>query len=259
MTKIFFPYNDQPKRFSFKFLDPIRFSFHIDNFVYYWNVETDGLPLYLLNNQISPDLPIVKDILLDKINSDLCLFNEPSDTLKHILIELPKEDLHGLDENTLQSLDLLPIYDMDSLIFGNATTFYTNRIDLETDLRQFDITKFVEASNITIQLSNLNHITIGDLDPCALGDIDSILSAFHVFRDIPARLVKEVRIDQNNMLDVGVSCAIKKSDANALGMDCYISAVEQLKSLANLTLDPIEHYKQYLVNGTVPLEVEANN
>ena len=90
MTKIFFPYNDQPKQFSFKFSEPIRFPFYVNDLVYYWEVGSDGITMYLLNNKIDPDTPIVKDVLLEETGITMYLVNETADTSKHIFVEFAK-------------------------------------------------------------------------------------------------------------------------------------------------------------------------
>lgn len=277
MTKIFFPYNDQPKQFSFKFSEPIRFPFYVNDLVYYWEVGSDGITMYLLNNKIDPDTPIVKDVLLEETGITMYLVNETADTSKHILIEFAKI---GWGMDTLKLLDPLTLGEIDPFTLGEISICYANWMEIATSVAKTGVVKVIEASDAEMQLksdavlpytkdictgelhekigivglNSFGHITIGDLDPHTIGDIDAMLSTFRVFGSIPASLVKEIRITQNNSLNNNIVAPVKEFGVSATGIDYYISTTEPAESSANVALELTEHYIG-ITNGTAPLEV----
>lgn len=253
MTKIFFPYNDQPKQFSFKFSEPIRFPFYVNDLVYYWEVGSDGITMYLLNNKIDPDTPIVKDVLLEETGITMYLVNETADTSKHIFVEFAKI---GWGMDTLKLLDPLTLGEIDPFTLGEISVCYANWMEIATSVAKTGVAKVVEASNAEMKLksdavlpytkdiytgelhekigivglNSFGRLTIGDLDPHTIGDIDAMLSTFRVFGSIPASLVKEIRITQNNSLNGNIVVGSAKA------------------------LELTEHYIG-MTNGTMPLEV----
>lgn len=277
MTKIFFPYNDQPKQFSFKFSEPIRFPFYVNDLVYYWEVGSDGITMYLLNNKIDPDTPIVKDVLLEETGISMYLVNETADTSKHILIEFAKI---GWGMDTLKLLDPLTLGEIDPFTLGEISICYANWMEIATSVAKTGVVKVIEASNAEMQLksdavlpytkdiytgelhekigivglNSFGRLTIGDLDPHTIGDIDAMLSTFRVFGSIPASLVKEIRITQNNSLNNNIVAPVKEFGISATGIDYYISTTESAESSANVALELTEHYIG-ITNGTMPLEV----
>lgn len=275
MTKIFFPYNDQP----------IRFPFYINDLVYYWEVGSDGITVYLLNNKIDPDMPIVKDILLEETGISMYLDNETTDTSKHILVEFAKI---GWSMDTLGLLDPLTLGEIDLFTLGEIAVCYANWLDITASVIKAGIAKIIEASNAEMQLNSnavlpyikdiyigklyekigivglnsFNHITIndldphtiGDLDPHTIGDINAMLSISRVFGSIPASLVKEIRIIQNNLLDNNTLHPIKEFEVSASNVGCHISVDSKANSSVNVALVLTEHYIG-ITNGNVPLEV----
>lgn len=304
MTKIFFPYNDQPKRFPFKLSEPVRFPFYVNDIVYYWEVGSDGITMYLLNNKIDPDTPIVKDVLIEETGITMYLVNNAADTtvdtVKHILIEFAKI---GWGMDTLGLLDPFTLGEIDPFTLGDISICYANWMQLSTSAVETGVNKVIEISDSEMQLrsdavlpytkdiytgelhekigivglNNMGHITLGDLDPHTIGDIDAMLSTFRVFSSIPASLVKEIRITQNNSLNNNVVAPIKEFGVSATGIDYYISSVsivessmdisvdatdidccistsESAQSSANVALGLTEQYIE-MTNGTIPLEV----
>lgn len=281
MTKIFFPYNDQPKQFSFKFSEPIRFPFYVNDLVYYWEVGSDGITMYLLNNKIDPDTPIVKDVLLEETGISMYLVNETADTSKHILVEFAKI---GWGMDTLKLLDPLTLGEIDPFTLGEISICYANWMEIATSVAKAGVVKVIEASDAEMQLksdavlpytkniytgelhekigivglNSFGHITIGELDPHTIGDIDAMLSTFRVFGSIPASLVKEIRITQTNSLNNNIVAPVKEFGVNATGIDYYISATEPVGSSANVALELTEHYIG-ITNSTMPLEVTIDS
>ena len=277
MTKIFFPYNDQPKQFSFKFSEPIRFPFYVNDLVYYWEVGSDGITMYLLNNKIDPDTPIVKDVLLEETGISMYLVNETADTSKHILIEFAKI---GWGMDTLKLLDPLTLGEIDPFTLGEISICYANWMEIATSVAKTGVVKVIEASDAEMQLksdavlpytkdiytgelhekigivglNSFGRLTIGDLDPHTIADIDAMLSTFRVFSSIPASLVKEIRITQNNSLNNNIVAPVKEFGISATGIDYYISTTEPAESSANVALELTEHYIG-MTNDTMPLEV----
>lgn len=173
MTKIFFPYNDQPKKFSFVFSDPIHFPFYVNNFVYYWEVASDGVTMYLLNNQpdtpivkdvlleetgitmylgnnrIVPKTPIVKDVLLEEAGITTCLVNDAVDTSKRSLIEFAKI---GWGIDAFKLLDPLTLGTIDPFTLGDISIYYANWMNMTTSIAKPGIGKVVKVSDGEIQL-----------------------------------------------------------------------------------------------------------
>ncbi len=277
MTKIFFPYNDQPKQFSFKFSEPIRFPFYVNDLVYYWEVGADGITMYLLNNKIDPDTPIVKDVLLEETGITMYLVNETADVSKHILIEFAKI---GWGMDTLKLLDPLTLGEIDPFTLGEISICYANWMEITASVAKTGVVKVIEASDAEMQLksdavlpytkdiytgelhekigivglNSFGHITIGELDPHTIGDIDAMLSTFRVFSSIPASLVKEIRITQNNSLNNNIVAPVKEFGVSATGIGYYISTTESADSSANVALELTEHYIG-ITNGAMPLGV----
>lgn len=220
MHKIFFPYNDQPKQFSFRFSEPIRFPFYVNDLVYYWEAGTEGITLYLLNNQIDPNTPIVKDILLEETGLTMYLVNEKTNTSKHIIVEFAKI---GAGLETLGLLDPFTLGEIDPFTLGEISNCYANWMELGNSVTKPNVDKYFDASGVEMELNSnsvvsytkdvyvgelenkvgivglnsLRHAVLGDLDPHTIGDIDAMLSTFRLFDSIPASLVKEIRIKQN--------------------------------------------------------------
>lgn len=282
MTKIFFPYNDQPKKFSFKFSEPIRFPFYVNDLVYYWEVGSDGITMYLLNNQIDPETPIVKDVLLEETGITMYLVNDTADTSKHILIEFAKI---GWGMDTLRLLDPLTLGAIDPFTLGDISTCYANWMNMTTSVAKSGVVKVVEASDAEMQLrsdavlpytkdvftgelhekigivglNSLGHITLGDLDPHIIGDIDAMLSTFRVFGSIPASLVKEIKITQKNALCNNVTAPLKDFAVSASGITYEIHSNDKaVTGISNVALKEIEHYIG-VSNGSIPLEVSAED
>lgn len=304
MTKIFFPYNDQPKKFPFKLSEPVRFPFYVNDIVYYWEVGSDGITMYLLNNKIDPDTPIVKDVLIEETGITMYLVNSAADTSKHILIEFAKI---GWGMDTLGLLDPFILGEIDPFTLGDISICYANWMQFATSAVKTGANKVIEVSDSEMQLrsdtvlpytkdiytgelhekigivglNNMGHITLGDLDPHTIGDIDAMLSTFRVFSSIPASLVKEIRITQNNSLNNNIVAPVKEFGVSATGIDYYISSVgiaknsmdisvsatdidcristsESAQSSASVALELTEQYIE-MANGTVPLEVTIDD
>lgn len=282
MTKIFFPYNDQPKKFSFKFSEPIRFPFYVNDLVYYWEVGSDGITMYLLNNQIDPETPIVKDVLLEETGITMYLVNDTADTSKHILIEFAKI---GWGMDTLKLLDPLMLGTIDPFTLGDISICYANWMNMTTSVAKSGVVKVVEASDAEMQLrsdavlpytkdvytgelqekigivglNSFGHITLGDLDPHIIGDIDAMLSTFRVFGSIPASLVKEIKITQSNALYNNVTAPLKDFTASASGITYSIQSNNSaVASISNVALKEIEHYVG-ISNGVLSLEILADS
>lgn len=303
MTKIFFPYNDQPNKISFKFSEPIRFPFYVNDLVYYWEVGSDGITMYLLNNQIDPDTPIVKDVLLEETGITMYLVNEQADTSKHIFIEFAKI---GMDIDTLGLLDPFTLGEIDPFTLGQISEGYANWMEISASIVKTGVAKVIEASNAEmalksdavlpydkqiytgelhekigiVGLNSFGHLTLGDLDPHIIGDIDAMLSTFRVFDSIPASLVKEIRITQKNSLNNNTLAPVKEFETNATGINFYAYSIENMainpninseasdigyrmsidgkvNSSTNVALELTEHYIG-MTNGVITLDVTVD-
>lgn len=213
MTKIFFPYNDQPKQFSFKFPEPIRFPFYVNDLVYFWEVDAHGITLYL-HNDIAPAL---KDIELEESGISMYLYNEQTKVGKHIFLDFAKI---GLGLYTLGDLDPLTLGHIDYFTLGEISTYASDwmmlsqssvgtiaQTEVQADEAQMRLrsdtvvpynkdiyTGELEDKIGIVGMNAIRHTTLGELDSRTLQDIDSMLSAFRVFESIPASLVKEIKI-----------------------------------------------------------------
>lgn len=263
MNKIFFPYNDQPRQFSFKFSEPIRFPFYVNDLVYYWEVEPDGVTLYLLDNKINPDIPIVKDILLEETGISTYLINGTAGTSKDILAELAKI---GWNMDTLELLDDLTLGEIDRFTLGEISICYANWMEIASSVAKSGVAKIIEASDAEMKLksdavlpyikdvyldkldekigivglNSFGHITIGELDSRTVHDIDAMLSTFRIFNSIPALLVKEIRITQNNLLNNNVVVPLKDFCVPADGINCYISSGNDVDYYTSILIDSNE-------------------
>lgn len=232
MTKIFFPYNDQAKKLSFNVQDTISFPFYLNDIEFYWELGTHGVTIYLLNNQL-PNTAIIKDIFAEGAKITMHLVNEELDIRKHIFVEFAKI---GFEMATLGLLDPLTLGDIDSITLGNISESYADWINMITSVARADISQTAELSEIGMQLKSnsvlpysknvcmeelsdkigltglnkMGCVALGELDPNVLESIDAMSVAFRVFGNIPASLVKEIRIThsettiQNGILSLDI-------------------------------------------------------
>lgn len=212
MIKMFFPYNDQPKKFSFDFKEAIRFPFYVNDLVYFWEVDARGITLYLKNNTADT----IKDIRIEDAGIVVYLHGNRTQVDKHIIVDCAKIG-SGLYE--LGVLDPITIGDIDALTLGYISTYAADWMELKHSIDLYGVVHS-EASHTEMQiesdsvascsksiiiseisndfgltgLNNQKILTIGDLDPKILNDIDAMMSTFRMLDPIPAYLVKEIRI-----------------------------------------------------------------
>lgn len=274
MTKIFFPYNDQPNKISFKFPEPISFPFYVNDLVYYWEVGSDGITMYLLNNQIDQDNGVVKDILLEETGISMYLVNEQTNTSKHIFVEFAKI---GMGIDTLGILDPFTLGEIDPFTLGQISEGYANWMEITASVAKAGVAKIIEASNAKMKLdsgvvlpydkkiytgelhekigivglNSFGHLTLGNLDPHTIGDIDAMLSTFRVFDSIPASLVKEIRITQKNSLNNNILAPIKEFETNASGINFYARSVENMAINPNVNVETSDVGYRMYINGKV--------
>lgn len=279
MTKIFFPYNDQPKKFSFKFPEPIRFPFYVNDLVYWWEADSHGITMYLISDNISPDTPVLKDIMLEETGISMYLVNNVAGTSKHILIEFAKI---GWGMDTLGLLDPFTLGEIDPFTLGDISICYANWMNLSNSVVKVGIDPLVKASDVKMQLDSgavipfskdiytgelhggiglvglngMRHLTLGELDPHTIGDIDAMLSTFRVFGSIPASLVKEIRITQKNALHNNDLAPQISFGMNASGIEYFITTSKSVESISNITLGLSEHHIG-ISSGTMPLEIDS--
>lgn len=232
MAKIFFPYIDRPKEFPFLLGRQIRFPFIVEDLVYYWTFTTEGITLYLHSADISEETPILKDILLEDTGITFYLANGSAGAqatlIKAVYVEFEQI---GKGIHTLGRLDPLTLGDIDPFTLGEisnvsaswkalrnaiATTMsniITNGDNAQMHLKS-DAVVATEKAIFTGELSSFIHttgltkqrvMTLGELDPHVLEDIDMMLTTFRVFEDVPAGIVKFIGVAHRDMLKNALS------------------------------------------------------
>lgn len=227
MAKIFFPYIDRPKEFPFLMGRRIRFLFIVEDLVYYWEFTMEGATLYLHSGDISKQTPILKDILLEDTGITFYLANDSlavdTPLIQAVYIEFEQI---GKGVHTLGRLDPLTLGDIDPFTLGdisnvsanwkalrNAIVTAVSNITAEGgDLRMRLNSEAVVATEKAIftgELSSFTYMTglrkqrgmtLGELDPHVLEDIDMMLTTFRVFEDVPASVVKIINVTHRKML-----------------------------------------------------------
>lgn len=221
MAKIFFPYIDRPKEFSFLLGRQIRFPFIVEDLVYYWTFTTEGITLYLHSEDITEQTPILKDILLEDTGITFYLANGSvgaQATLSEVVYIEFEQVGHGI--HTLGRLDPLTLGEIDPFTLGEITDVsanwkalrnaivaavsnITSRGDNLQMLLESDSVVATEKAIFTGKLSSFIHttglrkqrtMTLGELDPHILEDIDAMLMTFRVFENVPASVVKSVSL-----------------------------------------------------------------
>lgn len=258
MAKIFFPFIDQPKQFPFLYGRSIRFPFIVENLVYYWDFNTQGITLYLNSQDMTPDAPVLKDILLEDTGITFYLDNSNSGAgtslVKSVLVTFEQI---GRGLQTLGMIDPLTLGDIDPFKLGEISTISADWMALKTSIVS-TAKKIIEdggdiqmclGSNTTIavdravftgELSSVFYLTglqkyrtavLGELDPRILDDIDVMLSTFGAFEDVPASLVKGIYVSDVNALrntvrdclvDVRIDSIASKSTMAIVNGSCAI-------------------------------------
>ena len=227
MAKIFFPYIDRPKEFPFLMGRRIRFLFIVEDLVYYWEFTMEGATLYLHSGDISKQTPILKDILLEDTGITFYLANDSlavdTPLIQAVYIEFEQI---GKGVHTLGRLDPLTLGDIDPFTLGdisnvsanwkalrNAIVTAVSNItaeggDLQMRLNSEAVVA-TEKAIFTGELSSFTDMTglrkqrgmtLGELDPHVLEDIDMMLTTFRVFEDVPASVVKIINVTHRKML-----------------------------------------------------------
>lgn len=246
MTKIFFPFNDQPKRFPFKLSQPIRFPFIVNDLVYYWDVGTPGITLYLNSEMVVGNTPTLKDIILEDTGIVVYLQNNELNISQQINISFEQI---SAGVHTLGLLDPFTLGDIDHWTLGEISTCCADWLMLkdnpisivgEIDSNASNVQMQIDSSvvlpydknvyldieqNINISgLSNPRYMTLAELDPQTLNDIDAMLSTFNVLEKIPAYLTKCVYISHNNILKNNALSALSDKEVNgsniSLSIEC---------------------------------------
>ncbi len=261
MAKIFFPYIDRPKEFPFLLGRQIRFPFIVEDLVYYWTFSTEGITLYLHSENITKQTPILKDILLEDTGITFYLANDSIGTqatlAKAVYIEFEQI---GKGIHTLGRLDPLILGDIDPFTLGEIThvsanwkalrnaivTAISNITSEGNDLQMklnSDAVVATEKAIFTGELSSFiyttglrkQHVmTLGELDPYVLEDIDMMLMTFRVFEDVPASLVKGIGVTHRNMLKNALAVHSPNSHV-------YTKATKSTKALKHEGIVPISN------------------
>lgn len=224
MAKIFFPYIDRPKEFPFLLGRQIRFPFIVNDLVYYWTFSTEGITLYLHSEDMTEQTPILKDILLEDTGITFYLANGSigTQTTLYEVVHIEFEQV-GKGIHTLGRLDPLTLGDIDPFTLGEITNVSANWKALRNaivtavshiasegeDLQMrldSDAVVATEKAIFTGKLSSFIHttglrkqrvMTLGELDPYVLEDIDKMLMTFRLFENVPASVVKTIALTEH--------------------------------------------------------------
>ena len=224
MTKIFFPFKDA-NRFSFAYRDmiamsfqkspTIRFPFVIEGgFSFDISVDADGITLYLINakTQVIKDVSIEGDAIVMHLNSE-STYVDKRIYVKFKQLGLGLHLLGMIDALTLGELDPYTLGDI-SYCFADWKRLQYSVISLGKDTIIFpedtptylingliNPEKNVEIGNLhssfgLSDISTMRHMTLGELDPRLIADIDTMASVFQTFGKVPAVLVQEVTVSE---------------------------------------------------------------
>lgn len=224
MTKIFFPFREAD-RFSFAYRDIIDMTFRdsptiqfpiiIDGgFKFDLSVDASGITFYLDNAKTH----LVKGGDLSARGIEMYLKNEQTDTYKRVYVDFKQL---GLGLYLLEMIDSLSLGELDSYTLGDISYCFADWkqlrysvITLGSDTiivpvgtspqligRLTTTEKNVEICNlhsdITLSdIGNLRHMTLGELDPKLIADIDLMASVFRTFGKTPAVLVQEIDVTE---------------------------------------------------------------
>lgn len=228
MAKIFFPYVDRPKKFPFLLGRDIRFPFIIDDLVYYWTLNAEGITLYLHNDKATA----FKDIVLEDTGITFYLSNGSVGTkatlAKALYIEFEQigkgiHTLGRLDPLTLNNIDLFTLGEITDAsanwkALRDAVVTAVSNIASKGDDLQMRLSSnaivTAEKAIFTGELSSFIYATglrkqrimaLGELDPHVLEDIDMMLATFRAFGDVPASAVKYIGVTNRKMLQSALS------------------------------------------------------
>jgi len=256
MTKIFFPFNDQPKRFPFKLSQPIRFPFIVNDLVYYWDVGTPGITLYINSEMVVGDTPTLKDIILEDTGIVVYLHNNDLNISQQINISFEQISA-GI--HTLGLLDPFTLGDIDYWTLGEISTCCADWLMLKND--PISIVSHIDsqANNVQMQidsscvlpylknvyldinqninlsgLTNPRYMTLGELDPQILNDIDTMLSTFNILEKIPAYLTKCVYIAHNNILKNNVLPPLFNKETNGSNIGLSIECKDDVGAISGI-------------------------
>ena len=250
MAKIFFPYIDRPRELPFILSRKIMFPFTVNDLVYYWSFSPEGITLYINSEDISENTPILKDILLEDAGITFYLANgyvgTQATAIKAVYIEFEQI---GKGVHTLGRLDPLTLGDIDPFTLGEIAsisadwmalrnaivTAVSNIISEGCNLQmrlESDSVVATEKAIFTGELSSFIHttgltkqrnMTLGELDPHVLEDIDMMFTTFRAFENIPAHIVKFIGVTDRDTLQ------------NTIELGCALDGLD-----ITIELDPIE-------------------
>lgn len=263
MAKIFFPYIDRPKEFPFLVDWQIHFPYPLDrqiwfpfivgDWAYYWTLTTEGVTLYLGTEDIPANMPVLKDILLEDTGIAFYLENgslEAQTSLsKMVYVEFEQI---GKGVHTLSRLDPLTLGDIDPYTLGDISNVSANwkalrnavvaaardiaaqggdvemRLGSDTvvETGKAVFTGMLSSFIHTTGLARQRTMTLGELDPHVLEDIDMMLTTFRVFEDVPASIVKFIGVAHREALKnaLAQNAASLSILANAIPADVCLGA-----------------------------------
>lgn len=224
MTKIFFPFRDT-SRFTLAYRDLIdmtfrespgvRFPIVIEGgFKFDLSVDADGITLYLINAKT----PLVTGADISANGIEMYLKNDTLGTFKRVYVDFKQL---GLGLHQLGMIDLLTLGELDPYTLGDISYCFADWkrlqysvISLGKDTIIFpedtptylingliNPEKNVEIGNLhssfgLSDISTMRHMTLGELDPRLIADIDTMASVFQTFGKVPAVLVQEVTVSE---------------------------------------------------------------
>lgn len=152
MKKIFFPYTNQPKQLAFRFAEPVRFPFYVNDLKYEWELGADSVTLLIHSEKISSDTPVKSNIYSGGQGLILELKNSRTNTAQSVYIKFAKygrgiHNITTLDPFSVETLDDYTIDVLDAFDFGLIDKMPLGVIDY-------------------FELGELDTFTLGDLSDC---------------------------------------------------------------------------------------------
>ncbi len=218
MAKIFFPFADQPKKLPFLLDKTIRFPFTIDNLLYYCDISTEGITMYLHNGAISVDSLQMQMVLME-IKDILYLINGEIGQEGIPIVELSKKSFvtfkqYGRGLHTIGLLDPFTLGELDPFSFANIVGDSANWVVMENCLLEAISNVIVDFEHVGLQLQSASAIEtckrvlledigvpmysiglgaqnaalLGQMDSYTLGGLDGKLITFRIFTDLSAKL-----------------------------------------------------------------------
>lgn len=200
---------------TFRDSPTIQFPIIIDGgFKFDLSVDANGITFYLDNAKTH----LIKGGDLSARGIEMYLINEQTGTHKRVYVDFKQL---GLGLYLLEMVDSLTLGELDQYTLGDISYCFADWKQLRYSVltlgsdtiivpvgtsahligRLTSPEKNVELGNLhssigLSDLGNIRHMTLGELDPKLIADIDLMSSVFRTFGNTPAVLVREITVTE---------------------------------------------------------------